>query len=144
MPVLYKKVINDWISTDVTYRHNGINAKHTPFVIVKYTPKKRLMKIKMKQINLQISSIMYRNDNVTVSDVYDTGKGECVIDALVKIYNDPDQTNTKRRIKKCTRDNIIKLLQEFHDDINKITKHNKPFNITDGIDCDQYYISIIE
>ena len=85
MKVQYTNIIKKWLDTDRSYRKKGINVTHTDFIVVRYQPKNKPMKTKMKQLNLQISSIMYMNDGVKVSDLYDSGKGGCVIDALVKI-----------------------------------------------------------
>ena len=114
---------------------NGTEFRHDTFVVIRYQPKNKLMKTKMKRITCARESLIDFKGGRDISNI-DKGESECVIDYLVHTYNNPDKKT--HRIKKLTRENIIKLLENNYMDIMKITNEQiKPFDIKKGITTEQ-------
>lgn len=149
MKKVYKDAMEAWEEKHeyATVNQAVANPRHSKFVIIRYQPKSRVMKTKMKKIICKRESLIKFKGGIDIANI-DTGNSECVIDYLIHTFNNPTNTH---RIKKLTRINIIKLLENNYIDIKKIQdekeidkKTNKmknkpiePFDIKKGITTEQ-------
>ena len=131
-----KKLLDDqmteWQNVDMSYR---TGAKRDPDVQPMFTKinkpsKNYLTNQKMKEISLEYNKISWSTSGFKLSEI-DQKKGECVVDYLIHKYNNPDETNRRRCIKKFTREKIIDILTDCYPD---------GFDISDGINCNDITI----
>ena len=147
MTPVYNDTITGYIAEHayLEQKPDGTEFRHDPFVVIRYQPKNRIMKTKMKRIICQRESIIEFKGGKDIVEI-DQGNSECVIDYLVHTYNNPDKKT--HRIRKLTRENIIKLLENNYTDIKKIqdkrmkdnelkSKPIEPFDIKKGISTEQ-------
>ena len=150
MTPVYNNTLSEYLAGHEYIEANpdGTEFRHDPFVVIRYQPKNKLMKTKMKNIICKREYLIDFKGGRDLVEI-DKGNSECVIDYLVHTYNNPDKKS--HRIKKLTRENIIKLLENNYMDIMKIqdekeidkkTKKMKnkpiePFDIKKGITTEQ-------
>ena len=148
MKPVYKEAMETWgeIHEYAKVNQNTANAVHTPFVVIRYQPKNKIMKTKMKRITCARESLIDFKGGRDIANI-DKGESECVIDYLVHTFNNPDKKS--HRIRKLTRENIIKLLENNYIDIKtiqdkRIIKNDKlepkpieQFDIKKGITTEQ-------
>jgi len=136
MKKVYKDVMEAWEEKHeyATVNQDTANPRHSNFVIIRYQPKSRVMKTKMKKIICKRESLIKFKGGIDIANI-DKGNSECVIDYLIHTFNNPINTH---RIKKLTRINIIKLLSDNYTDIKKITNEQiTPYDIKKGITTEQ-------
>ena len=136
MKKVYKDVMEAWEEKHeyATVNQDTANPRHSKFVIIRYQPKSRVMKTKMKKIICKRESLIKFKGGIDIANI-DKGNSECVIDYLIHTFNNPTNTH---QIKKLTRINIIKLLSDNYTDIKKITNEQiTPYDIKKGITTEQ-------